>query len=52
MKFIEEKIIKLLMILSMIVVFGFVISIIYTILVRGSAAMSWEVISQVPSGGF
>ena len=52
MKFIEEKIIKLLMILSMIVVFGFVISIIYTILVRGSAAMSWEMISQLPSGGF
>ena len=40
------------MILSMIVVFGFVISIICTILVRGSAAMSWEMISQLPSGGF
>lgn len=52
MKFFEEKLIRILMILSMIIVFGFVFSIIYTIFSKGWSAMSWDMISKLPGGGF
>ena len=51
-KFIEAKIAKLLMILSTIVVFWCVASIIIVIAVKGIPAMSWEMISQLPGDGF
>jgi phosphate transport system permease protein len=51
-KFIEEKIAKVLMIGSSVTVFGFVINIIYTIFRRGFPALNWEMISQIPAGGY
>lgn len=51
-KFIEEKIAKVLMIGSSIVVCGFVINIIYTIFRRGIPALNWDMISKIPSGGY
>ena len=51
-KFIEDKIAKLLMILSTIIVFWCVSSIIIVIAVKGIPAMSWEMISQLPGDGF
>ena len=40
------------MVLAMIVVFGFVISVIWTILSRGIKAMDWDMVSKLPGGGF
>lgn len=51
-KFIEEKTIKLLMVLSSIAVFVFVANIIYTIFQRGFPALSWEMVSQIPAAGY
>ena len=51
-KFIEAKIAKLLMILSTIIVFWCVSSIIVVIAVKGIPAMSWEMVSQLPGDGF
>jgi len=51
-KFIEAKIAKLLMIISTIIVFWCVSSIIIVIAVKGIPAMSWEMISQLPGDGF
>ena len=51
-RFIEEKIAKVLMILSTLLVFMFVTSIIYTILKRGLPALNWDMISKIPEGGF
>ncbi|CCZ82354.1 phosphate transport system permease protein PstA [Odoribacter laneus] len=52
MKFFEEKIFRFLMIVATLVVFGFVISIIWTIASRGWGAMSWDMITKLPGGGF
>lgn len=52
MKFFEEKIFRFLMIVATLVVFGFVISIIWTIVSRGWGAMSWDMITKLPGGGF
>lgn len=38
--------------IAMILVFVLVFSVIYTILSRGLKAMSWEMVSQLPGGGF
>lgn len=51
-RFIEEKIVKLLMIIASLVVFAFVINITYTIFRRGLPALNWEMISQIPAGGY
>lgn len=51
-KFIEEKVFKLLMIGAMLMVFGFVFSIIWTIVEKGWGAMSWDMITKLPGGGF
>lgn len=52
MRFIEEKIVKLLMIGATALVFAFVASILYTIIARGLPALNWDMISKLPSGGF
>jgi phosphate transport system permease protein len=51
-KFIEEKIFKFLMIAATFTVFAFVVSIIYTIAAKGWSAMSWDMVSKLPGGGF
>jgi phosphate transport system permease protein len=51
-KRIEEVVMKALMWVGMAVVFGFLISVIWTVFSRGAKAMSWEMVSQLPGGGF
>jgi phosphate transport system permease protein len=51
-RFIEEKIFKILMILATLTVLAFVVSIICTIVIKGWNAMSWDMISKLPGGGF
>jgi phosphate transport system permease protein len=51
-RFIEEKIFKILMILATITVFVFVISILSTIVIKGWDAMSWDMLTKLPGGGF
>ncbi len=52
MKFFIEKLMRILMVLSLVAVFGFVFSIIYTIFAKGIGAMSWDMITKLPGGGF
>lgn len=52
MRFIEEKIFRVLMVLSVIVVAFFVFSVIGSILWRGLPVLTWDMITSVPSGGF
>lgn len=51
-RFIEEKIVNFLMILATLIVFGFFASIIWTIAKTGFPSLSWQMISQLPGGGF
>ncbi|MDR1882014.1 MAG: ABC transporter permease subunit [Prevotella sp.] len=51
-KFIEEKVFNLLMIAATFVVFGFFASIIWTIARTGFPSLTWEMISELPGGGF
>jgi phosphate ABC transporter, permease protein PstA len=51
-KIIEEVFFKVLMWIAMFIVFGLVISVIWTIFSRGWKSMSWEMISKLPGGGF
>lgn len=43
---------KLLMWMAMLIVFGFVISVIWTIFSKGCRVMSWDMITKLPGGGF
>lgn len=52
LRFIEEKIVSLLMILATFVVFGFFASIVWTIAKTGFPSLTWEMISKLPGGGF
>ena len=52
LKFIEAKIAKFLMILSTVIVFACVTSIICVIAAKGIPALSWEMISELPGDGF
>ncbi len=52
MKFFEEKVFKALMYLAMFAVVALVVSIVYTIFARGWSAMSWDMITKLPGGGF
>ena len=52
LKFIEAKIAKFLMILSTVIVFACVASIICVIAAKGIPALSWEMISELPGDGF
>lgn len=51
-KFIEERIFNLLMILATLIVFGFFGSIIFTIVEKGFTPLTWQMISELPQGGF
>lgn len=51
-KKINESFFKVLMWLSMFIVFVVVVSVIWTIFSNGFKAMSWEMVSQLPGGGF
>ncbi|MDR3365786.1 MAG: ABC transporter permease subunit [Prevotellaceae bacterium] len=52
LKFVEERIFNLLMVLATLVVFGFFASIIWTIARTGFPSLTWEMVSQLPGGGF
>jgi phosphate transport system permease protein len=52
LKFLEERLFKILMIGATLTVLAFVISIIYSILAKGWGAMSWDMILKLPGGGF
>lgn len=52
LRFIEEKIMNLLMILATLIVFGFFVSIVWTIAKTGFPSLTLEMISQLPGGGF
>jgi phosphate transport system permease protein len=52
LKFIEEKIFKMLMIAATLVVFGFFANIVWTVAKTGLPSLTWEMISQLPGGGF
>lgn len=49
---IEEKIFKLLMYLAVFVIAGGLLLIIGTIVAKGIPAMSWDIITQTPKGGY
>lgn len=51
-KYIEERVMRLLMWLSLLIVVSFAVAIIWAIFDRGWGAMSWEMITQLPGGGF
>ena len=51
-KFIEEKIFKALMYIAVLIVVGFVSSIVWTIVRKGWGAMSWDMVGKLPGGGF
>ena len=51
-KFIEEKIAKSVMMVFALLVVGFVVNIIYTILRRGLPSLNWDMISKIPEGGY
>ena len=48
LKHIEEKVMKILMVLCSLLVLAFVVSIVWTIVVKGIKSFSWEMITQVP----
>lgn len=52
MRFLEEKIFRILMVGSVILVAFFVVSVIWCILWRGLPVLTWDMITSVPSGGF
>ncbi|MFA7401543.1 MAG: phosphate ABC transporter permease PstA [Bacteroidales bacterium] len=52
MKFFEEKVFKVLMYVALLIVCGVVLSIVYTIFSKGWSAMSWDMVSKLPGGGF
>lgn len=51
-KKLKEFIAKSLMWAAMLIVFGFVISVIWTIFSKGCRVMSWDMITKLPGGGF
>lgn len=51
-KKLKESIAKCFMWIAMFIVFGFVISVIWTVFSKGCKAMSWDMISKLPGGGF
>lgn len=51
-KFVEEKIMRCLMVLSITVLLFFVASVLWSIFHRGCPVLTWEMVSQLPSGGF
>lgn len=51
-KYIEEKIFKVLMYLSLLIVAGFVFSVLWSILSKGLPVLTWEMVSSLPGSGF
>ncbi len=51
-KYIEEFIVKILMVLALLTLFIFVADIVWTIFRRGWSCLSWEMVSSLPGGGF
>ena len=51
-KHIEEAVVKVLMWISLLTVFGFVAAIVWTVFHRGWNCISWEMITSLPGGGF
>ncbi|MCR5425051.1 MAG: phosphate ABC transporter permease PstA [Bacteroidales bacterium] len=51
-KRLKETVAKCFMWIAMLVVFGLVISVIWTIFSKGCKAMSWDMITKLPGGGF
>lgn len=51
-KKLKEHIAKCCMWVAMLIVFGFVISVIWTIFSKGCKAMNWDMITKLPGGGF
>ena len=51
-KKVRETVAKAFMWLAMLIVFGFVISVIWTVFSKGVKAMSWDMVSKLPGGGF
>lgn len=52
MRKIEEIIVKNLMRIATLIIFGALFLILYTIIKRGLPAMSWDMLTKIPSGGF
>ena len=52
MKFIEEKIFRILMLLSLLMIAGFVLSVLWSIFSKGVPVLSWEMVSSLPGAGF
>jgi phosphate transport system permease protein len=52
MRRLEEKIVKNLMRLATLIILGSLLLILYTVVKRGFPALSWDMVSKVPSGGF
>lgn len=52
MRKLEERIFKVLMIAATIIILGSLFMILFAIVKRGLPAMSWDMITKVPSGGF
>ena len=51
-KRVGEVIAKTFMWIAMIIVFGLVISVVWTVFSKGWKAMSWDMVSKLPGGGF
>src|SRR5665647_1143420 len=52
MRKLEEKFFKSLMIGSTILILSMLLYILYIIIQKGFPSLSWEMVSQIPSGGF
>ncbi len=52
MKFIEEKIFRVLMLLSLLMVAGFVLSVLWSIFSKGIPVLTWEMVTSLPGAGF
>lgn len=52
MKHIEEKIAKAVMIISSLAILSMLLYILYIIIKRGLPSLTWEMLTQLPSGGF
>jgi phosphate transport system permease protein len=52
LKKIEEQFFKVLMVISTFIIFAVLAIIIYTVFAKGMKAMSWEILTQIPKGGY
>ena len=52
MKFIEERIFRVLMLLSLLMVASFVLSVLWSIFSKGIPVLTWEMVTSLPGAGF